>query len=182
MNDLATPFFVVFLCSELGIVYAPKTVEGVEEDVLQRVEADTCTARINTEMRFRLTCCFRYYCLSRLLDGVQDNFTFAQKGIQRKVFALKRLTRRVEPALCDFLDSLNIDFLHFGYRWMNCLLMRELNLECVLRLWDAYISEGERFPQFHVYVCVAFLKSVKASIMDQDFQFVMKKLQVAARQ
>jgi hypothetical protein len=22
-------------------------------------------------------------------------------------------------------------------RWMNCLLMRELNLECVLRLWDA---------------------------------------------
>jgi hypothetical protein len=41
MNDLATPFFVVFLCSELGIVYAPKTVEGVDEEVLQRVEADT---------------------------------------------------------------------------------------------------------------------------------------------
>ena len=97
MNDLATPFFVVFLCSELGIVYAPKTVEGVEEDVLQRVEADTCTARINTEMQFRLTCCFRYYCLSRLLDGVQDNFTFAQKGIQRKVFALKRLTPNPKP-------------------------------------------------------------------------------------
>jgi hypothetical protein len=118
------------------------------------------------------------------------------------VFALKRLTRRVEPALCDFLDSINVDFLHFGhathpnlhlylhvylllvcnillrYRWMNCLLMRELNLECVLRLWDAYISEGERFPQFHVYVCVAFLRSLKGSIMGKDFPFVMKKLQV----
>jgi hypothetical protein len=44
MNDLATPFFVVFLCSEIGIVYAPKTVEGVDEEVLQRVEADTCVA------------------------------------------------------------------------------------------------------------------------------------------
>jgi hypothetical protein len=41
MNDLATPFFIVFLCSELGIVYAPKTVEGVDDDVVQRVEADT---------------------------------------------------------------------------------------------------------------------------------------------
>jgi hypothetical protein len=82
-----------------------------------------------------------------------------------------------------------VRFLHFHpkhlannlrrYRWMNCLLMRELNLECVLRLWDAYISEGERFPQFHVYVCVAFLKSLKGSIMGQDFPFVMKKLQVS---
>ena len=81
----------------------------------------------------------RYYCLSRLLDGVQDNFTFAQKGIQRKVFSLKRLTRRLDPELCDHLDALGIDFLHFGFRWMNCLLMRELNLECVLRLWDACV-------------------------------------------
>jgi hypothetical protein len=83
---------------------------------------------------------FSYFCLSRLLDGVQDNFTFAQKGIQRKVFALKRLTRKILPELCDHLDKLNIDFLHFGFRWMNCLLMRELNLECVLRLWDACVS------------------------------------------
>ena len=45
MNDLATPFFVVFLCSEIGIVYAPKTVEGVDEEILQRVEADTCVAK-----------------------------------------------------------------------------------------------------------------------------------------
>ena len=52
---------------------------------------------------YRVFC--RYYCLSRLLDGVQDNFTFAQKGIQRKVFALKRLTRRVEPELYVFLPS-----------------------------------------------------------------------------
>ena len=81
-----------------------------------------------------------YFCLSRLLDGVQDNFTFAQKGIQRKVFALKRLTRKILPELCDHLDKLNIDFLHFAFRWMNCLLMRELNLECVLRLWDACVT------------------------------------------
>jgi hypothetical protein len=30
-------------------------------------------------------------------------------------------------------------------------------------------------------VCVAFLKSIKASIMGQDFQFVMKKLQVMGK-
>lgn len=41
--------------------------------------------------------------------------------------------------LNDHLKNLSIDYLQFAFRWMNNLLMRELPLRCVIRLWDAYL-------------------------------------------
>jgi len=35
-----------------------------------------------------------YWCLCKLLDGIQDHYTHAQPGIQRTVFRLKELVRR----------------------------------------------------------------------------------------
>jgi hypothetical protein len=46
-------------------------------------------------------CCFfsyldAYWCLSRFLDGIQNNYTFAQPGIQRMVHKLSELIHRVD--------------------------------------------------------------------------------------
>ena len=38
-----------------------------------------------------------------------------------------------EP-LQQHLDNNNIEYLQFSFRWMNCLLLRELPLRCVIRL------------------------------------------------
>ena len=37
-----------------------------------------------------------FWCLSKLLEGIQDNYTFAQPGIQNKVRQLKELIERVD--------------------------------------------------------------------------------------
>ncbi len=37
-----------------------------------------------------------FWCFSKLLDGIQDNYTFAQPGIQLKVNALKDIVSRVD--------------------------------------------------------------------------------------
>lgn len=37
-----------------------------------------------------------FWCTSKLLDGIQDNYTFAQPGIQMKVRALKELIKRID--------------------------------------------------------------------------------------
>jgi hypothetical protein len=34
-----------------------------------------------------------YWCLSKLLEGMLDHYTYAQPGIQRTVFRLKELMR-----------------------------------------------------------------------------------------
>jgi hypothetical protein len=50
----------------------------VEKDVLDIVEADS------------------YWCLSKLVDGLQDNYTTSQPGIQRQVYKLKELIGRID--------------------------------------------------------------------------------------
>eukprot|EP00042_Codosiga_hollandica_P044905 m.449042 g.449042 ORF g.449042 m.449042 type:complete len:101 (-) comp56896_c0_seq5:507-809(-) len=75
-----------------------------------------------------------YWCLTKQLDGIQDNFTFAQPGIQLKVHSLRELTARIDPPLHAHLQALNIEYLQFALRWMNCLLTREIPLACTIRL------------------------------------------------
>jgi hypothetical protein len=61
------------------------------------------------------------------------------------------------------LEGNGVDFPTFAFRWMNCLLLRELPLHLVVRLWDTYIAEARNgavrdgFHTFHVYVCGALL-------------------------
>ena len=37
-----------------------------------------------------------FWCMNNLLDGIQDNYTFAQPGVQNKVNQLRELTKRVD--------------------------------------------------------------------------------------
>ena len=37
-----------------------------------------------------------FWCMSKLLDGIQDNYTFAQPGIQLKVNTLADLIKRTD--------------------------------------------------------------------------------------
>lgn len=47
-----------------------------------------------------------FWCFSALLDTIQDNYTFAQPGIQRKVNELKNLMSTVDSEFSDSMDSL----------------------------------------------------------------------------
>ena len=79
--------------------------------------------------------------------------------------------------LAKHLEDQNAMFMHFTFRWMNCLLMRELPLKHIVRIWDTYLAEGEDFSQFHVYVCAAFLIHWSAQLRQLDFQPLMLYLQ-----
>lgn len=46
-----------------------------------------------------------YWCLCKLLDGIQDHYTYAQPGIQRTVFHLKELVRRAGLGSRAFLGN-----------------------------------------------------------------------------
>jgi TBC1 domain family member 2 len=82
-----------------------------------------------------------FWCLGKLLDLIQDHYTYAQPGIQRKVFRVKELCRRIDQPLARHLEEQGVEFLQFAFRWVNCLLVRELPFAQVIRLWDTYIGE-----------------------------------------
>ncbi|XP_035676112.1 TBC1 domain family member 22B-like isoform X3 [Branchiostoma floridae] len=163
INDLVTPFFVVFLSeyTDLDVITEDfDASQNLEEKALNSIEAD----------------CF--WCLSKLLDGIQDNYTFAQPGIQLKVNALRELVKRIDAPLHAHLEAHMVEYLQFAFRWMNNLLMRELPLRCTIRLWDTYLAEPQGFSTFHLYVCAAFLiKWRKDLLRERDFQGLMLHLQ-----
>ncbi|KAI4586041.1 hypothetical protein MJG53_003828 [Ovis ammon polii x Ovis aries] len=161
INDLVTPFFVVFICEYIDDEEADSAnISRVPEDALRNVEADT------------------YWCMSRLLDGIQDNYTFAQPGIQMKVKMLEELVSRIDEQVHRHLGQHEVRYLQFTFRWMNNLLTRELPLRCTVRLWDTYQSEPEGFANFHLYVCAAFLVRWRKEILEErDFQELLLFLQ-----
>ncbi len=147
-----------------------------------------------------------FWCLSRLLDGIQDNYIFAQPGIQRSVRRMAELVARIDgnisfvvhiftakddidlAPLFAHLEAQNVEFMQFAFRWMNCLLMREISVQNTIRMWDTYLvrstylnnlislteslqAEGpDAFSQFHLYVCSAFLVKWSDKLRQMDFQ------------
>lgn len=123
INDLVSPFFQVFLAM---YITDPEIEFGMDpgqlpKQVLDAVEADT------------------FWCLTKLLDGIQDNYIYAQPGIQRQVAALRDLTTRIDAGLAKHLENEGVEFIQFSFRWMNCLLMREISVKNTIRMWDTYL-------------------------------------------
>ena len=85
INDLATPFMVVFLSEYLEGSIETWSMADLSREKILNVEADS------------------YWCLSKLLDGMQDHYTFAQPGIQRLVFKLKELVRRIDGMILSVI-------------------------------------------------------------------------------
>lgn len=191
MNDLVTPFFVTYLSAFVpGHCFSSVEtfdVSQLSDEVLASVESDC------------------YWSFNKLLDSIQDNYTFAQPGIQRLVNQLSRVVSRADRALHEHLERNSVQYLQFAFRWMNNLLIREIPLRCIIRLWDTYLSEGavtatyvpsSNFSNsseltswtvnsgtpfasaFHLFVCAAFLRFWSKSLLqEKDFQGLMLRLQ-----
>ena len=83
-----------------------------------------------------------YWCLCRLLEGVQDHYTHGQPGIRRCAAAVDELVARVDSPLARHLREENVECLQFAFRWANCLLAREMPLRAAMRLFDTWVAEG----------------------------------------
>ncbi|KAH8876356.1 TBC1 domain family member 22B [Schistosoma japonicum] len=164
INDLLTPFFIVFLSEYTHVDLNTSGELSLHSDItceqLNSVEADV------------------FWCTSHLLDTIQDNYTFAQPGLQNNVKMLASLIERIDAKLYQHFMQNDVEFLQFAFRWMNNLLIRELPLRCIIRLWDTYMSENSGFSTFHVYVCAAFLLQFSNDLCrERDFQGIILLLQ-----
>ena len=142
INDLATPFFEVFLSAyvgrlqfRLGVIAVlfnmrSHTPDADPEDIDPSILPPSVLAAVEADS---------FWCLSRLLDGIQDNYISAQPGIQRSVKRMAELVARIDAPLSEHLAAQGVEFMQFAFRWMNCLLMREISVKNTVRMWDTYL-------------------------------------------
>ena len=119
-----------------------------------------------------------YWLFSKLLDNIQDHYTSSQPGLQRMVLRLEDLVHRIDSELHEHFENEGLQYIQFGFRWMNCLLLREIPLRAIIRIWDTYLSEERGgFENFHVYVCAVLLKTYKLKLLEMSFQDLIMFLQ-----
>jgi Rab-GTPase-TBC domain len=86
LNDIATPFYAVFLSPWVD-PWTASDVTGMSANALLSVEADV------------------YWCMSRLLEGIQDHYTPSQPGIQRMIHRLRELVHRIDGETLALLSA-----------------------------------------------------------------------------
>ncbi len=183
MNDLVTPLYLVFLGefmplaiglqgevdeSELGNKDSEeddRVVQGSCEEAIEAIEASLPPEDIFNEIEADV-----YWCLTKLLDNIQDHYTAMQPGLQRMTLRLEDLVRRIDAKLYQHFESEGLQFMQFAFRWTNCLLMRELPPRAIIRAWDSCLSEERGFENFYIYICAALLASFSPQLMGMEFQ------------
>lgn len=78
INDLATPFIQVFVSAYIECDPEDFDLGVLSSEIVDVIEADT------------------FWCLSRLLDGIQDNYISAQPGIHRSIKRMAELVSRID--------------------------------------------------------------------------------------
>ena len=161
INDLATPLYAVFLSPWADL--DAKSLDHVDSKALLDIEADV------------------YWCLARLVEGIQDHYTPSQPGIQKMIHRLRELVHRIDESLVVHLENAGVEFHTFAFRWMNCLLLRELPLRLMIRLWDTYMAEthnniSDGFNTFHIFVCAMLLLKFSKQLKQMSFQDLVQFL------
>lgn len=164
MNDLTTPLVAVFLMDYINVDYdtfnVPSDLEKIlSAEKLQELEADI------------------YFCLCKILEGIQDNYTASQPGTFRSVNRIRDLLKRIDKGLLEHLESNEVNLIQIAVRWVFCLLIREFPLKLAIRLFDTYISDDEGFTNLHCYISVVLLTKWSPKLKKMQFHEIMLFLQ-----
>ncbi len=80
INDLAAPLILVFLTEVLPTVNQDNIYE-IPESILDEVSADDLI-KVEADV---------FWCLSKLVDDIQDNYTEMQPGVHKIINKMKKL-------------------------------------------------------------------------------------------
>ena len=158
-NDIVTPFVVVFLSDFVEInmdtLDLPADFDKVREEELREVEADS------------------YWCLSKILDRILDNYTSSWPGIQKSFGRMKEVIKRVDPELLLHFEDQDIDLYHMYFKWVTCLLLRQFSVKIGLRLFDTYLSDENNYFTFSLYILAAIILKYSKKFKGMNFEDMM---------
>jgi len=161
MNDILLPFFIVFISQYFpsfnsNCFFDMDNVSSISDNDLCNVEADC------------------YWCFSKLLDEIQDSFTKDQPGLFRMIDMLKDVVEKADPSLSRTISQQGVQYMQFSIEWMNCLFVREFSMNCLLRVWDLYLSQVSQIGHTHVYVCASLLTYLSPKLINlNQMEFIL---------
>ncbi|KAL0235306.1 hypothetical protein GEMRC1_001888 [Eukaryota sp. GEM-RC1] len=160
MNDLVLPFLLTLLYPHQTSPesFPHYSVDNLSDDTLDNVEADL------------------YSMFEKFMDKLQSCYIDGNREFQFMVKCMDYILKSNSTEIHAHFKAIGLDYQYFGFRWMSCLLFRELPYEFILRLVDTYLSE-DNFLTFHICVCVAVIQHLKTDLLAMDFPTAIMYLQ-----
>eukprot|EP01104_Vermistella_antarctica_P002767 TRINITY_DN12986_c0_g1_i1.p1 TRINITY_DN12986_c0_g1~~TRINITY_DN12986_c0_g1_i1.p1 ORF type:complete len:294 (+),score=57.21 TRINITY_DN12986_c0_g1_i1:330-1211(+) len=118
---------------------------------------------------------FEVFCaLENLVYDIEEVFPKERMG--KCVGQFITFFRVILPQLYCYFEEEEIDANAWVPSWLGFLLARELNLVCLYRLWDTYLS-CDLGLELHTYVCLAILVEYQDELMELEHSEIMGFLQ-----
>lgn len=165
MNDILAPIFSVFLADYFGVTHSqlqsnPSILEKTKgDDWILTPEADA------------------YHCFSLLLSGMKANYVKGFEGVTESLKKMKLLISKADKDLFIHLEKNEVEIFHFCFRWLFCLLLREVPLPLAVKLVDYYLVEEYPPNELCLYLALALLLRYSKKVKDLQREQIIIYLQ-----
>ncbi len=121
-----------------------------------------------------------FFCFTNVMAEIRDRFIksldHSETGILAVVEQLSQRVRKVDPVLWQHMSDKDVDPRFYSFRWLTLLVSQEFELPDVLRLWDSFFADEDRFS-FHLTFCCAMLVNVRDTVLAGEFSDILHVLQ-----
>ena len=90
---------------------------------------------------------------------------------------LQKLVQKCDKELIELLESSEIQFFHFAFRWIFCLLLREFPADLAIVLLDYYLVEDLPPDELSVFLAAALLLRFSRHIKVLDREEIISFMQ-----
>lgn len=158
MNEILAPIYYCFFPEQEN----PSNVEhGDQLEFEADIEADS------------------FWAFSQLMEDIKPVFTKSKDsksdGIFNRLAVLSDFLKIVDKDLHCHLARIKLDFDLFAFKWVILLFTQEFMLPEVLRIWDAVLSDQNRYKVIYV-IALSILVAKRAALLCQDFSGCLKEM------
>jgi hypothetical protein len=121
-----------------------------------------------------------FWCFSLLMNDIKSTFITSKDndkdGIFAKMLILDKIIEKLDKNVHKLLKDKQIEIEHFAFRWINLLFGQEFIMPDLLRLWDTFFSEKDKFYIVYCFA-IALIKYKKKDILKMEQYEIIKELQ-----
>ena len=92
------------------------------------------------------------------MNNIKDNYTQGFPGVIKQISRLTDQVNKLDTELNIHLGECGIEIHEFGFKWIQGLQIREFKLlSTAMIAMDYFLSYGDKFDDFMIYVMIAQL-------------------------
>ena len=138
LDRLVVPFFRVHFFG------AASLSDGVADDeaaLEAEGEAAAAAGGGSSSMNWEAREAACYWCLEKLLEGLQDRFIHNQPAIQSLIFRFSKILAEADEELAEKLSDAGVTPWQYAVPWLSTLQTRDLPDHALLRFWDSCLAD-----------------------------------------